>query len=57
MSIANIRKFIVALVFAGGIAVTGLADGDLTLSEGIAIGLGFLSSLGVYTVRNDALRP
>ena len=54
MTVAGIRKFLVAVGAAVGVAVTALADGSIDTTEGIAIALAFLGALGVYQVRNDA---
>ena len=52
MTVSNVRKFLVAVGAAVGVAVTALADGTVDSSEGIAIALAFLGALGVYQVRN-----
>lgn len=53
MTVANVRKFLVAIGAAAGVAVTALADGSLNTTEAIAIGLAFLGALGVYRVPNE----
>lgn len=53
MTVSNIRKFLVAVVAAAGVAVTALTDGAVDTSEGIAIVLAFLGALGVYQVKNE----
>ena len=55
MTVANIRKFLVAVGAAISVAVTALADGSVDTTEGIAIALAFLGALGVYQVRNEPI--
>lgn len=46
-------KFIVAVAAALGVAGTCLADGKITLAEGISIAVAFLGALGVRQVVNE----
>ena len=55
MTVANVRKFLVAVGAAVGVAATALADGAVDTSEAIAIVLAFLGALGVYQVKNEAV--
>lgn len=52
MTVAHVRKFLVALGAAAGVAVTALADGTIDVTEGIGIALAFLGAIGVYRVPN-----
>ena len=52
-NVGHVRKFLVAVGAAAGVAVTALADGAIDTSEGIAVVLAFLGAIGVYQVRND----
>ena len=54
MTVANVRKFLVAIGAAVGVAATALVDGAVDTSEAIAIVLAFLGALGVYQVKNEA---
>lgn len=53
MDVARYRKFYVAFGTAVTTAVSFLADGELSLNDGIGIALAFLGALGVYKVRNE----
>ena len=53
MSIAQVRKFVIAAAAALGVAGAALADGEVIASEWVAIGLAFLGALGVYRVPNE----
>ncbi len=52
MKIAQIRKFLVALAAAAGVAVTVLADGHFSVEDGISIALAVAGALGVYATPN-----
>lgn len=54
MNLAKYSKFWVALAAALTVLGTSVADGHLTLAEGIAVAAAFLGSLGVYQVTNKA---
>lgn len=53
MKITEIRKFLVAVAAAAGVAVTVLADGQFSVEDGIAVGLAVAAALGVYRVPNE----
>ena len=55
LNIGHVRKFLVAVGAAAGVAVTALADGVINTSEGIGIALAFLGAIGVYQIRNTGV--
>lgn len=52
MTVANVRKFLIAVGAAVGVAAAALADGSIDATEGIAVALAFLGAIGVYQVPN-----
>ena len=52
MTVATIRKALVAVGAAIAVAVTALVDGSVDTTEAIAVVLAFLGSYGVYRVPN-----
>jgi hypothetical protein len=52
VSVAQFRKFIVALTAALSVLGAGLADGEIDASEGVAVVLSFLGAYGVYRIPN-----
>jgi len=53
MTIQHVRKALVAVAAAEGVAAAALADGSIDANEGVAIVLAALGALGVYAVPND----
>lgn len=49
------RKFLVALLAAGGIVAASISDGKISPSEAITIVIAFVSAFGVYQVPNDPI--
>lgn len=61
MTLANVRKFLVALipvvVTVGNLIVDALTDGVITTQEVIATVVAALVAAGVYQVRNEPVVP
>lgn len=50
--LAYVKKFLVALAAAVGVAIAALADGAISVEEGVSIAVAFAGSLGVYKAEN-----
>jgi hypothetical protein len=50
------RKFLIALAAALAILATAVSDNTVSVSEWIAIAVGFIGALGVYAVKNDQVK-
>lgn len=48
----NVRKALVAVGAACGVAAAALSDGKLDAAEIVAVALAFLGALGVYQIPN-----